>query len=82
MDEELGNELNLPTNLALFSAEGTAPEQSSAPSLPAQLPIPTKTPKHSHALKGGPDLKVQLYDPMVNPALDPENGQEERDQIL
>ena len=82
VDEELGNKLDLPPNITHLVTEGAAPKLSSASSFPAQLPAPTKSPQHSQALTGGASLKFWLCHPMVNPTLDPEQGQEERYWIL
>ena len=41
--EELGKELNLPTDLALFLAEGASTERTTK-----QLPAPTENPQHHH----------------------------------
>ena len=74
VDEELGNVPNLPTNIALFLADGMTPEQSSAPSQPAQMPTPTKTPSTAMLQQEGPDLKFQLSHPMVSHTLNPKQG--------
>ena len=58
VDEELDDQPSLPTDLVHFLVEGAAPEQSSTPSLPAQLPAPTKSPQHSHAWTVGAWPKV------------------------
>ena len=58
VDKELGDEPNLPMDNTLFLAEGAAPEGSSAPSLPAQLPTPIKSSQQSHALTKGAQPKV------------------------
>ena len=53
--------------------------------LPAHLPHfppPTKGSQHSHDWQEGPSLNFQLYHSKVDPALNPKQGQEERDQIL
>ena len=79
--QELGDEPNLPTDITLFLADGMAPEQSSTPSSPSQLPTPTKAPSTAMPQQEGPSLKFHLYHPKVNPTLNPKQGQEEGSQI-
>ena len=84
MGEELGDEVDLLTNIACFLAECTASKQSSTPSSPAQLPAPTKSPQHSHAPTGGAQPKVMAVSShgWSSLVLNPKQGQEERDWTL
>ena len=53
VDEELGDEPDLPSDLAHFLAEGTAHEQRNTPSSNARTPTPTNSSQHRLALTGG-----------------------------
>ena len=58
-DKELGEELDLPSDLAHFLVGDAAPEQWNTSSLAAGLSTPTKGPQHTPPLAGGAQPKVQ-----------------------
>ena len=75
VDEELSEELDLPSDLILFLAEGTAPKQRNTPSLPAwPPPPPQKVPSTAMPWQEDPGLKFQQHHSLVNPTHDPGQG--------
>ena len=67
VDEELGNEPDLPSDLILFLAEGTAPKQVMLPVHLPSCPLPPKAPSAPMSQQEGSSLKFWQQHPLVNP---------------
>ena len=81
VDEELGNEPDLPSDLTLFLAKGVTPKKRNASSLTAKLPTPPKAPSTAIPWQEEPSLKFWQQHPLINPTHGPRQERERLDPV-